>query len=108
MAEMMEPDDPREDDDYALDNRTVAAIQDAVEAHDADLLDTLMGPLHAADIADLLEQISGSERRALIALWPRGIDGEILSELDESIREEVIAASSTRWRMRTARRSSNH
>ena len=94
MADMMEPDDPREDDDYALDNRTVAAIQDAVEAHDADLLDTLMGPLHAADIADLLEQISGSERRALIALWPRGIDGEILSELDESIREEVIAALS--------------
>ncbi|WP_291737944.1 magnesium transporter, partial [Leisingera sp. F5] len=41
-------------------------------------------------IADLLEQIDASDRARLIRLYDREFDGEILSELDESIREEVI------------------
>jgi magnesium transporter len=68
----------------------VEAILAAVEAGDADRVTELMEPLHAADIADLLEQIGGADRRALLTLWSGEIDGEILSEIDESIREEVI------------------
>ena len=64
----------------------------AVEAVDVAQLDALLDPLHAADIADILEQISSDERAALLALWHGGIDGEVLSEIDESIREEVIEA----------------
>lgn len=83
----------REDeDDYALDPRTVEAILDAVSEGDAARIDALMEPLHAADIADLFEQIGSADRAALLGLWSRGIDGDILSELDESIRDEVIAA----------------
>ncbi len=82
----------REDEDYSLDPRTVEAILDSVDAGDAAAIDRLMEPLHAADIADLFEQIGAGARAGLLALWSRGIDGEILSELDESIREEVIAA----------------
>ena len=51
-----------------------------------------MEPLHAADIADVLEQISGSGRAGLLALWSGEIDGDILSRVDELIREEVIDA----------------
>lgn len=70
----------------------VAAILAAVEAADTQRLTALMEPLHAADIADLLEQIGPSDRGALLALWSGEIDGEILSEIDEAIREEVIEA----------------
>ena len=70
----------------------VAAILDAVEAGDVARLTHLLEPLHAADIADLLEQIGSGDRKALVALWAAEIDGELLSELDESIREEVIEA----------------
>ena len=70
----------------------MAAILEAVEAGDAARLDEITEPLHPADIADLLEQIGPAERRALVALWPGGIDGEVLSELDEGLREEVIEA----------------
>ncbi len=70
----------------------VAAILEAVEARDAVRLTALMEPLHAADIADVLEQIGGAARAGLLALWSGEIDGEILSEIDESIREEVIEA----------------
>ena len=72
--------------------RLVASTLDAVEKGDADGLSALLEPLHAADIADLLEQIDPADRRALLALWAGGIDGEILSEIDESIREEVVEA----------------
>ncbi|MGH1330887.1 MAG: magnesium transporter [Paracoccaceae bacterium] len=81
-----------EQDGYALDKRAVAAVLEAVEAGDPDLLTALMEPMHAADIADLLEQIGESDRRQLVQLYDREFDGEILSELDESIREEVIDA----------------
>tara|TARA_R110000796_G_scaffold48598_2_gene116396 strand:+ start:3335 stop:4738 length:1404 start_codon:yes stop_codon:yes gene_type:complete len=81
------------DDDseaYKLNKRAVDSILYAVEIDDAAKLTELMEPLHAADIADLLEQISSFERTKLIRLYDREFDGEILSELDESIREEVI------------------
>ena len=80
-----------EEGSYELERSDVAAILDAVERGDQAQLTQRMEPLHPADIADLLEQISTSERRRLIHLYDREFDGEILSELDESIRDEVIA-----------------
>ena len=80
----------RDEDAYALSTKVVAAILESVEAGDREKLIALMEPLHAADIADLLEQIDGEERRELIQLYGREFDGEILSELEESVREEVI------------------
>lgn len=68
------------------------AVLAAIEAKDAARIESLLDPLHAADIADLLEQIAPGERAGLLALWHGGIDGEVLSEIDESIREKVIDA----------------
>jgi magnesium transporter len=76
---------------YKLERSDVTAVVNAVERGDQGLLSMLMDPMHPADIADLLEQISTVERRKLIHLYDREFDGEILSELDESIRDEVIA-----------------
>jgi len=75
---------------FELDTETVEAILDAAEAGDAEQLAALMDPLHAADIADLLEQVGYEDRQRILKLFAPGIDGEILSEIDESIREEVI------------------
>ena len=79
-------------DVYALDRKAVAAILYAVDVSDQGQLLALMSPLHPADIADLLEQINGFDRRRLIDLYGEEFEGDILFELDESIREEVIAA----------------
>ena len=73
-----------------VDPARIAAILEAVAARETRPLSDLMAPLHAADIADLLEQISPSERRSLLQLWSGEIDGEILSEISDAIREEVI------------------
>ncbi|UWQ50966.1 magnesium transporter [Leisingera caerulea] len=82
--------DLSQDDAYDLDRKLVAQILEAVEQGDQQALTELLEGLHAADIADLLEQIESAERTRLIRLYDREFDGEILSELDESIREEVI------------------
>ena len=79
-----------EEDEFGLDPRLVDEALESVEVGDAVRLDALLDPLHAADIADLLEQIGPNQRRDLLALWKGGVDGDILSELDESLREEVI------------------
>ena len=82
--------DRAERDEEAEASIRLEAVLQAVEAGDAAAVDALLEPLHAADIADLLEQIGAADREALLTLWHGGIDGEILSEIDESIREEVI------------------
>ena len=76
---------------YQLDARAVSAILYAVDIEDQGELTRLMAPLHPADIADLLEQINAFDRTRLIRLYDRAFDGDILSELDDGIREEVIA-----------------
>ncbi|MFT4151293.1 MAG: magnesium transporter [Paracoccaceae bacterium] len=78
-------------EEEGLDPRRVESILEAVDQRDVTRLEMLLEPLHAADIADLLEQIGNSERRALIALWPAAIDGEVLSEIDDAIREDVVS-----------------
>lgn len=93
MAEddaVMEAEPDHEEDAYLLNDRAVARIMYAVDTEDRERLLEELEPLHAADIADLLEQINAFDRRRLIELYGRDFDGDILSELDESIREEVL------------------
>lgn len=96
MGDTREPEDSadrdgaREDDAYRLDRQVVARISYALDTGDqATLLDALE-PLHPADIADLLEQINAFDRRRLIELYGDAFEGDILSELDEGVRESVI------------------
>jgi magnesium transporter len=79
-----------EQDDYALNPKLASGVLYAIEAGDRATLLELMEPLHAADIADLLEQINAFDRRRLVQLYGAEFDGEILSELDEALREEVM------------------
>ncbi|WP_146589766.1 magnesium transporter [Puniceibacterium confluentis] len=89
-TEVVTPEAERDDDAYTLERKAVAAILYAVDINDRDKLIELMDPLHPADIADMLEQINAFDRMRLIKLYDKEFDGEILTELDESIREEVI------------------
>ena len=86
-----------DEDRYELDTSVVRAILDAVEAGAADQLAELMAPLHAADIADLLEQVDADRRTEILQLFEPGIDGEILSEIDDSIRRPQPPNNSLPW-----------
>ena len=85
---LSEAEDP--DHAYEIDTLTVSAVLEAVESGSQTRLKELLDRQHAADVADLLEQISSKDRRALLALWGDEIDGEVLSEVDEGLRAEMF------------------
>ena len=86
------PREPESEDDFVPARTIVADIDEAVDTGDAARLDDLLEPLHPADIADVIEQLTPRRRGEFVRLYSREIDGEILSEIDESIRDEVIEA----------------
>ncbi|MHA7850141.1 magnesium transporter [Roseovarius sp.] len=88
--QLAETEAEREDTSYALNPQAVARIIYAVDIGDRALFLQEMSALHPADIADLLEQINAFDRRRLIELYGSDFDGDVLSELDEGLRQEVI------------------
>ena len=89
MSETLEQID---EENEGLPRNLVTTVIGAVDAQDTATLDALLDPLHPADIADLMEQIDQRDRSELLRLWRRGLDGDILSELGDDLREEVIDA----------------
>ncbi|MBU3029826.1 magnesium transporter [Paracoccus marinaquae] len=80
----------RDEDEFLPRRELLDQIDEAIEAEDGAALNALLEPMHAADIADIIERLHGAERRAFLQLYSGEIDGEILSEIDEAIRDEVV------------------
>ncbi len=78
------------DNAYVLDGELVADILLAVQNSDRPRLLELLEPFHAADVADLLEQVSKTERQDFLTFLDMDLEGEVLSELSEGLRDEVI------------------
>jgi len=78
----------RDGDAYVLDRRTVTLY--AVDVGDKAQIEASMALLHAADIADLLERIDPFDRTRLVRLYKGALDGDVLSELYESIRVDPM------------------
>ncbi|MFV0474935.1 MAG: magnesium transporter [Pikeienuella sp.] len=89
-SDRVEIEDERAEEAYALDAELVPELLEALEKQDAEAARKLVEPLHAADFADLLEQIDSDGREALIRAVGADLDAEVLSELDESVRDEVL------------------
>ncbi len=79
-------------DDYTLDSRYTRRVVDAIERGDTARLKELLQALHPADVADLMGFLSAEQRRAVIPWLDPDPEarGEILSELEDNIREEVL------------------
>jgi len=87
-AAVLEVEDP--DRAYEIDGTLIDAVLGAVDAGDRDALVTLLEPFHAADIADMYEQINPKDRSAFTALWGKDFDGEVLAEMDEGLLDDVF------------------
>ena len=82
--------DEREDE-YALDPELVAAVMESVDVADRVGVLALIADLHVADPADLIEQIDSDHRRRFIELAWADIDNELLVEVEEGVRDEILA-----------------
>jgi magnesium transporter len=75
---------------YEINSTLIDTVLYAIETNDRDMLLELLEPFHAADIADLLEQINSKERAAFVVLWGKDFDGEVLAEIDEGLLDDVF------------------
>ena len=78
------------EDSGALTAEFVQAVSDAIDERDAKTLRALVKPMHAADIADLIEFLRPAERPIFIELQGRTCDPQVLTELDEPVRDVII------------------
>lgn len=79
------------DEEYGLRPELVRAVIEALEDGRIEDVRTIAVPLHYSDAADLLERIDPARRAALVEILRPDFNPDILIELDESVRDEVIA-----------------
>ncbi len=80
------------DGDDRLNPEFVAAVLDHVEAGEIEAARELVAPLHPADIADLFELAPSEQRRPLAATLTDLLDADVLSEMNEWVRDELLEA----------------
>ncbi len=79
-----------EDAAFGLDREFVQTVVDALAAGDGDGIVALVKPLHHSDLADLVQSLPADGRRVLIDLLGADFPSEVLSELDETVLDEIV------------------
>ena len=79
-------------DDGALRPQFVERVELAISQDDANMLVALIEPLHESDLGELLAAIDSDTRASLVTLADNDFDFSSLTEVDETIRLEVVNA----------------
>ena len=79
-----------ENSPYRVSQEEVAEVVEALKRDDVAFVHKLLEDYHAADQADLIEQLSSKNRRRLIEMARDHIQPEALTELEETVRDEII------------------
>ena len=88
----------------SIDKVTMASIYSAVQQNDQKRLVLIFEKIHSADIADFLEQVNRSQRKSIVNLWGDSINGEVLSELEEGVRDELLEVISNESLVKSIRK----
>ncbi|MBI1182583.1 MAG: magnesium transporter [Alphaproteobacteria bacterium] len=75
---------------YRVSEDEVTEVGEALKNDDTQFVSKILDEYHAADQADLIEQLSPRNRRRLVEVAREQIKPEALTELDETVRDEVI------------------
>lgn len=68
----------------------LAAIRAAIKAEDPKALIALAGDLYEADLGDVIEALDPEERPRLVALMGADFDYAALTEVEDTVREELL------------------
>lgn len=75
--------------DVHLSRPFMDELQDAVKEDDSDRIQNLLGEIHAADVADLLEVLPSGKRVKLIGLIGDQLDPEVLIEVEGEAQDDL-------------------
>ena len=78
------------DESGAIRPEFVETVAEAIAGRDAGLLRALVGELHEADTGDLIEALDQDLRPQLIELMGKDFDFTALTEVDDTVREEIL------------------
>jgi magnesium transporter len=78
------------DEDGAIRAQFVEQVTQAISRKDGATLRTLVADLHEADTGDLLEALDPQYRPRLIELMGADFDFSALTEVDDTVREEIL------------------
>ncbi|MBT4770223.1 MAG: magnesium transporter [Rhodospirillaceae bacterium] len=78
------------EDFLVLSPDRVRLVAEALDANDSNGVFDVVRTLNNADTADLIEHLSGDHRNGLIDLLHGSLNPEVLAELDETVREQVV------------------
>lgn len=84
--------EPSHDAEDRLTPEFVSGVLDRVEAGDSEGARALVEPLHPADIADLFELTPSERRQPLAAALSDLLDGDVLAEMNDWVRDDLIDA----------------
>src|SRR3954467_12324551 len=78
------------DEDGAVRADYVSRVATAIEAADSHALRELVGDLHESDVGALIESLDWDLRPRLVALMGHDFDFSALTEIDDTVREEIL------------------
>lgn len=81
---------PLRDADGAIRPEYVEMVTEAIAGRDASLLRALLHDLHESDVGDLIEALDPERRPELIELMGEDFDFTALTEVDDTVREEIL------------------
>jgi magnesium transporter len=81
---------PLRDEEGALRSDFVEAVTRAIDTDDAPVLRELVGDLHEADVGAILEALEQEKRPRLVELLGIDFDFTALTEVDDTVREEIL------------------
>ena len=85
-------DDQQLDEENRLKPEFVRSVRDALDEEDDGRVYDLVEPLHPADIADLFELLERDERNALANAITDLMTGDVIAELNDYVREDMVEA----------------
>ena len=77
-------------EDGALREEFVQRVRESVEAADRPAVLALVGDLHEADVGAVIEGLDPDLRPRLVELMGRAFDFTALTEVDDTVREEIL------------------
>jgi len=81
---------------FKLTDELIAEIKQLIESQKDSALESLLGKLHYADLAEIIDELKEAEATYLIKLLDSDKTSDILAELDEDIREAILSNLSTK------------
>ncbi|MBU2493683.1 MAG: magnesium transporter [Bacteroidetes bacterium] len=79
-----------------VDNELLENISVLIESKDAKSLLTIFSDIHTADIAEIINHLDVDEATYVFELLPTETAGEVITEIDENLREKILKEIDTK------------